>query len=326
MIQQLKRVAAAIAIASAAIVPATSHAQMTLNAAGTALGLTLTTFADGFPVNGGGVGPIGAAFVGGTVLVSDYTAGAIRVFPTGTDGQHVSDAGVVTMSGYGSGNPAGMVQSGGNIYMAMQASGSLVRVNADGSFHSTTMTGLPAATGAATNPANGHVFVTTLGFGVIWDVDTVALTKTPFVFASSDGITFSPDGSILYAEVGSHIIGYSVASGLPVFDSGLIAGGADGAAAGTGTLAGKIFVATNSGDLVMVDALTSTQTLIGTGGSRGDLVTVDPTNGSLLISQSDRMLRLIPGEGGSFVETPEPASLAVLGSGMALLFRFRRRR
>ena len=45
MIKQLQGAAAAIAIAGAMMLPGISHAQMTLNAAGTALGLTLTTFA-----------------------------------------------------------------------------------------------------------------------------------------------------------------------------------------------------------------------------------------------------------------------------------------
>ena len=37
---------------------------------------------------------------------------------------------------------------------------------------------------------------------------------------------------------------------------------------------------------------TNAQTVIGTGGSRGDFVTVDPNNGSLLLDQSDSILRL----------------------------------
>jgi hypothetical protein len=37
------------------------------------------------------------------------------------------------------------------------------------------------------------------------------------------------------------------------------------------------------------------QTIIASGGSRGDFVTVDPDNATLFVTQSDRILRLIPG-------------------------------
>ena len=40
---------------------------------------------------------------------------------------------------------------------------------------------------------------------------------------------------------------------------------------------------------------TATQTIIASGGSRGDFVTVDPNNGTLLVTQSDRIMRLVPG-------------------------------
>src|SRR5579863_1125822 len=71
-----------------------ARADLTLTAAGVAQGLSLSTYADGFPndpASGGGVGPLGVAFVNGTVLVSDHP-GNVRIFSTDTDGQHAGSA------------------------------------------------------------------------------------------------------------------------------------------------------------------------------------------------------------------------------------------
>ena len=80
-----------------------------------------------------------------------------------------------------------------------------------------------------------------------------------------------------------------------VFDSGAISGGVDGIALGKGPVAGNLFVNTNGGTVVEVNLATAAQTLIASGGSRGDFVTVDPNNGTLLVTQSDRIMRLVPG-------------------------------
>jgi hypothetical protein len=85
-----------------------------------------------------------------------------------------------------------------------------------------------------------------------------------------------------------------------VFDSGTISGGPDGIALGAGALAGNLFVNTNSGTLVDVNLATTTQTLIASGGSRGDFVTVDPNNGTLFVTQSDRLMRLTAPTGAGF--------------------------
>ena len=111
--------------------------------------------------------------------------------------------------------------------------------------------------------------------------------------------------------------GYNTTTGAQVYDSGTLGGVPDGVALGAGAFSGKAFVNTNNGQLIEVDLATSSQTVIATGGSRGDFVTVDPTNGTLLITQSDRILRL---QGGAFV--PEPGALNLFGLClMALLFR-----
>ena len=287
-----------------------AQAGIMLTAAGTTDGFTLSTFVDQFP-NGGGVGPVGIAVTNsGTVMVSSYNTGHNVVFAD-VDNQHFS-AGTQSSTSYFA--PAGITNNGTGLFQATPGTGSVIQVDNSGNIVGTVVTGTPAATGIATNPNNGHVFVSTLGNNVIWDVDPIAHTKTPFVLASADGIT--ADSTNLYAEVGQHILGYHISNGMQFFDSGFIAG-ADGAVLGTGSLTGKLFVNTNNGQIVEVDIATDTQTVIADGGSRGDLVSVDPTNGTLLLTQTDSVVRLTAPTGGGFGTTPEPTSLTLACLGIA---------
>jgi hypothetical protein len=284
-----------------------ARADMVLTAAGQAQNLSLTTFASGFP-SSGGVGPLGIAFVpGGGVLVADYP-GNVRLFATDTDGQSAANAPIA--QNYGGTNAVDMAQVNGKIYMTRQGTGDLVQINNNGTFNQVIATGMPAATGLVTDPANGHLFVSTIGSNTIWDVDPIAKTKTAFVSQSADGLSISGGGNVLYAEVGSHILGFNTTTKAQVFDSGVIPGGADGTAVGAGLFSGFIFANTNNGQLFEINLTTSAQTLIATGGSRGDFVTVDTSNDTLLITQTDRILRL---NGAAFV--PEPGSVAMLASG-----------
>lgn len=283
-----------------------------------ALEFTLSTFASGFPNTGFCCGPLGIAFpTTGGVMVTDYP-GNVRTFTTDTDNQNAASFPVA--QNYGFSNAVGLTVSGGTIYMTQQGAGTLVKLNNDGTFNSTVATGMPAATGVATNPVTGHIYISTLGNNVIWDYNPGTGLKTPLVNASADGLTVNAAGTIVYGEVNGHIIGYSTANGSQVFDSGSIPGGPDGTAIGaTGPLAGKLFVNTNGGTVVEVDIVTLAQTVIMTGGSRGDFVTVDP-NGTLLLTQTDSILRLTPIE-GTFegTQTPVPAALPLFASGLGLL-------
>jgi sugar lactone lactonase YvrE len=287
-------------------------AGLTLTPAGVAQGLSLTTFADGFP-SSSSVGPLGVAFVNGTVLASDYP-GNVRIFPNDSDGQHAGNAPIA--QNYGGTNAVDLAQVGSNIYMTRQGIGDLVQINNNGTFNQVIVTGMPAATGLAADPLNGHLFVSTLGNGTIWDVDPIAKTKVPFVNVSADGLSVSPDGHTLYATVNSNtILGFDTTSKAQVFNSGIIANSPDGTAAGTGPLFSNfVFANTNGGTVVEINLTTLAQTTIATGGSRGDFVTVDPTTNTLLITQTDSIIRL---SGASFTVVPEPASIATLGIGLA---------
>ena len=286
---------------------------MTLTAAGSAL-FTLSTFADNFPITSSPCcGPLGIAFpTTGGVMVADYP-GNVRVFATDTDGQQAS-AGAIGQN-YGAGNGVGLASLNGNIYMTEQSAGRLVQLNNDGTFNHNVNTSLPFATGLAANSSNNVLYVS--NGSNIQAVNATTGVATLFANAGADGLTLSADHSTLYAEVGSHILGFLTSNGSEVFDSGFIAGQADGVAIGaTGALAGKLFVNTNSGTIVEIDIATLAQTLIATGGSRGDFVNVDPLNNTLLLTQTDDIIRLTPisgtFEGGN---TPLPATLPLFASG-----------
>jgi len=132
--------------------------------------------------------------------------------------------------------------------------------------------------------------------GKIYDVDPLTGTVSVFVNVFADGLALDPSAGILYsAAAGDRVEGFDITTKALVFKSGTIAGGPDGIALGTGPVAGNLFVNTNGGSVVEVKLATAAQTIIASGGSRGDFVTVDPDNGTLLLTQSDRIMRLIPG-------------------------------
>jgi hypothetical protein len=321
--RQIATISTAVLVACLCVAAPSARAVLSVTPAGAAKNVNLTTFASGFPTspsgnNTGLIGPIGIAFpASGGVLVSDYP-GNVRLFATNLDGQSAASAPVG--QNFGLNNAEGIARAGSNLYMAEQPGSILVQINDNGTFNQTIATGLTGAVGVAINPLNGHVFVSARGADQIYDVDPIAKTKTLFVNLQADQLLFSPDGSVLYAAdptVTGHIYGYNTTTKAQVFDSGFITGDPSGMAFGTGTLTGSLVVETYvGGQVVAVDLATLAQTVLATGGSRGEHMYVDPSDGSLLLTQSDSIVRLST--------VPEPAS-GLMGIGLIGLMATRRR-
>ena len=214
--------------------------------------------------------------------------------------------------------------------MTEQSAGQIVQLNNNGTFNQN-IVALSGATGLEANTLTGKLYASNVNAG-IFTIDPVAHTSTLFTAGVFDGLTFDPLGNggtgLLYAaNVGDGSVEGFNSLGVKVFDSGFVPGGIDGVGVGSGSFNGLIVVNTNNGNLVEINLATSLQTLLATGGSRGDFVAPDP-NGSLLISQSDRVVRLNGGFGGVVVPETNSAlfGAAVLGIMAFETFGRRRRR
>ena len=334
-----------------------------------------TGFATSNPTTGIGPFGI-AYQIGGGVLVADAdgVTGSIYQLPNHTDGQVANNV-VASYPGIGVRGLAQIeVGNAYNYYMTEfnNNGGMLVQVNQNGGFvkniasitDAVGLTAFPSLPTAPPGPLTGHLFVTSTSTGNIFDVDPS--TGKAYLFGNvtgADGLTFSPDGKTLYvasenASSAGFIRAFDVSSYIPgsgghpatnFWDTPLFPSkGLDGISIGLGTLNGYIFANFNDGTFwqyglpggpnpgAMIE--------IGAGGSRGDFVALDPSvySGgsfgfpSLLITQSDRILRLDPpgsgfytSEGSSYslLSVPEPNSIVLLALGVvSVIFHGRRRR
>jgi sugar lactone lactonase YvrE len=293
-----------------------ASADMMLTADGIAQGFTLSTFASGFVSTGStdqeqNFGPTGIAFPGsGVVVIADSTSGDVFRFSSDTDGQVATAASL--LASYGQFNPKGLVFFNGVTVMILARDGKLVALDPNTGSTSLIVSGLPqdGPLDVVGNPLTGHYFVSTqTGSPGTVDVNPVTQMFTQFS-GGGDGLTISPDGKTLLVTLDyqgqGYLIGYDTTTAMQVFLDSDVPGGPDGTAFGFGTLQGKLFANTHDGHIMEVDLATGAQTVIAAGGSRGDFVKVDPYNGSLLVTQSNSVLRLLAPPGGSFVPLPGP--------------------
>jgi len=293
----------------------TARAVLTITTAGANQGLSLTTFATGFPTSGQ-IGPLGIVYPGNGVLVSDIV-GNVRLFPSHADNQTAASAPIG--QNYGSDHADGLVQVGSTIYMMGGLGGNVAQLNPDGTFNQNIITGLARIVGCAANPITNHLYAS-VGTTDILEIDPIAKTTSLLAQTSQpDGMICSPDGHTLYVAAlnSGHVLGFDTATKSQVFDSGPIIGGVDGIALGAGPFAGTMFVNLNAGSVIELNMATLTQLVIASGGTRGDFVSVDPTNNTLLITQTDRIMRL---NGANFV--PEPGSVVLMGIGAMCFLTF----
>ena len=310
--------AAGLLLATASA-PRPSYGALTLTTAGSNAGFTLSTVAYGFD-SLAGLGPLGIAFpTANSMLVADF-AGEVYAFSSIPSNTPASSATVA--QNLGGNGPIGMTVANGQVYLADRAHGTVDAISVTGAFQSFVVS-VSNPTGLATNPVTGRVYVSSNTNG-IYEINPSTQTKTLIISgAGFDGLSVSPDGKTIYAAQGTGIQVYSTGvNGAPspaLQATYAIGDSTDGTALGTGSLAGNLFVNTNSGNLWEYNIGTSALTLIASGGSRGDFVAVAP-NGDLFVTQGDSILSLSAPPGGGFTGTtdvPEPAGLSILGIALA---------
>jgi hypothetical protein len=324
----LRRLAAATLALAGLGIATESHAFLTLTAAGVSKGFNLSTVVLG--INGNTpfcCNVLGSAVNSdGNIIINDAAHGTNRVF---ADVDNQTAANQIGASQSNPGFPTAMANSGGIVY----ASGSnLRRLNNDGST-AFTFSNVYANAGMWTNPVNGHLILvgsaTGVGSGLL-DVTVVGNTATARLInnAGSDGITVSPDGLIVYTNSAA----YRISDGSLV--ASYFVSGADGMGviSSSNSLNGDVVVSTTNGDLVLLDAANNyAQSVIATGGGYGDFTSPDFTNGTLLISSGDSLLRLGCGQGcgvGSVNPNPgvpEPQSALLIGIALLGLARAKRK-
>jgi len=314
-----------IAALAAALASPAAQAQLHLTPTGTSLGFTLTLFVDQVPV-AGCCGPLGIATnTFGKVVMQDYANGRNYVF-NNLDNQHftasLSSAPFSSFS-YGS----AIALSGPTLFATNNDAGQIIySLNPDGSVNAPlTGTGI-GGHGIWTNLATGHL-VTANG-STIRDVNQLTGASTIIVNGVDvDGVSVSGDGTVVYGAGGGHVRGWDY-SGTLVFDSGSI-GSPDGTGViqGANPFAGDIVANGNDGNVWLLDPVAHTNTLIATGGSRGDYVGLDSVSGTLFLTQTDSVYRLACGVGCFFTPppVPEPETWALLLAGFGALSVRRRR-
>jgi hypothetical protein len=319
----------AVALGLAAVLPAAAGATtLSLTLAGA--GFTLTTAIGGYAYTGYYDYQFGSLAVNNAGQLVGHTGGDSYVF-TNTDNQTIANAlSSAPVTGFPSSVGLALARSGGVLY-GSQAFGSYYVLNQNGTIAST-LTLIPNATsiyGLWANPVNGHLLSS--GGGGLIDIDPTNGSWTQVISTSDiyDGVTVSPDGITAYVAdtTNSVVRGFTVMGagyGTQTFTSSFLGTGPDGMGvlAGTCAQAGKIVLNNNDGTVGLIDPAVngSGQTVIASGGNRGDYASLDTSNGTLFLSQNDQIARLQAPVGCSIgttiTDTPEPASLLVLAMGL----------
>jgi hypothetical protein len=317
----------AAAVLFAVVTPA--HADLVLTAAGVSNGFTLTTFVSGYNAQ---YGPLAQGIApNGNVITGSLLNNEIFVF-NDVDGQTLATAVASTPYTCMTGNcNFAMTTAGGQVYGAQAIGGVYEHFANDGSFSpipNLQAHGLLSSLGMWGDPVNGHI-ISASNQGL---VDINPLLGTFRVINAGlfpDGVTVSPDGKTAYVAIGGAIQSYSIATGalINTFATGHSPDGT-GVISG-GKLSGDVVVNDNDGTVGLLDPTKANGDpnqfiIIANGGTRGDFVSPDTSNGTLFLSQNEQVARLSCGPGCSFVPppTPEPATLVLLITALGALVLF----
>ncbi len=311
------------------------HAALILTSTGISDGFTLSTFVSGYNAQYGplaqGIVTNGNVITGSLLNTHGASGPTIMVFKD-VDGQTLGST--VASNPYtcttGNCNFA-MATAGGQVYGAQAQGGVYEHFNSDGTF--APIPNLEAAgvlddLGMWGDPVNGHI-ITTSNKGLI-DIDPVAGSFRVIVAGLvGDGVSVSPDGTVAYVEVGGAVQSYNIATGalIKTFSTGHSPDGT-GVISG-GAFNGDVVVNDNDGTVLLLDPTTGTSVIIASGGTRGDFVSPDTSNGTLFLSQNEQVARLSCGPNCSFSgppTVPEPATFGMAGVALASLLAIRRRR
>jgi len=322
---QLRKMTLPILLGAGFITGAPAEAALSITSDGAADGFTLSLFADQFPATGYCCGPLGIATNSlNQVVIQDYRDARNYVFKD-VDGQHFSDAlssAPYQSSSYG----ASITNSNGTLYATNNDAGAIVyKLNNDGSINSPLTTTNAGGHGIWTNPATGHLVAATANS--INDIDPSTGSFTQIVSGfNADGVSVSGDGKTIYGAGNGHVYGWNY-SGALVYDSGAL-GSPDGTGViqGNNLFSGDVVANDNSGNVWLLDPKKNTKTIIASGGSRGDYVGLDPSNGTLFLSQSDSVYRLSCGKDCGFTApVPEPSTYLLMALGLGIVGLQKRR-
>jgi WD40 repeat protein len=321
-------IAAAVAL-TAMVGFSPANAALSLTAAGISDGFSLSLFVDLVPASGFCCGPLGIATNNaGQVVLQNYPNGTNSVF-TNVDNQHFSNAlssAPFASTSYG----AAIVNANGTLYAGNNDQGGRVFVlNPNGSSAGQLPGSAPgiAGHGITFNEATGHLVASSANG--IFDINP-ATGGSSLIVANGgvDGVAVSANGTTIFGAAGGQIFGWNYAGTL-VYSSGGI-GSPDGIGIihGNNPFSGFLVANGNDGNVYLLDPThTAPNSIIAAGGSRGDYVGVDSTNGSLFLTQTDLVMRLTCGADCSFTaNVPEPETYAMMLVGLGFLGVVARRR